>query len=399
MGERDVAEARAAIDGRMDAILRLWRHLVETESGSRSKAGVDRVAGIVGGALADLGFQCETVSQAHVGNHLLASQSFGGRGRILFSCHLDTVWPEGTVATWPFRVEGNRATGPGVGDMKGGIVVMLEALRCVLARGVRPPERITVVCAGDEELGSQTARSLIEREARRADWCFVMESAPPGCLVTGRSAVGNFTLSVEGRTAHCGGAFEDGASAIRELAHKVLALEALCRPRDGVIVSAGMVQGGVARQVVPDRASALFDVRARTREQQDRLLADLSSITRRAAVPGTRCSLSGEFHRPPFEESAGGRALFALARDVGRALGMDLRPLHRGGGSDGNLTAAAGTPTLDGLGPVADEVCSRREWADVESIPRKAALIVGLLDRLPDAPDAGIAERASGEDG
>jgi len=389
MEVRGVAEVRTAIEGRRDSILQLWRRLEEIDSGSRYKPGVDRVAGIVGEALANLGFRCEVVPQAHVGNHLLASQSFRGRGRILFSCHLDTVWPEGTTETWPFRVEGNRVTGPGVGDMKGGLVVMLEALRFFLARDTHLPERITVVCAGDEELGSQTARSLIENEARRSDWCFVMESAPPGdYLVTGRSAVGNFTVSVEGKTAHCGGAFDEGASAIRELAGKILALEALCRPRDGIIVSAGVLQGGVARQVVPDSASALFDVRARTREQQDRLVTELRSIIGRATVLGTRCSLSGEFHRPPFEETAGGRALFTVAREVGCELGMDLKPLHRGGGSDGNLAAALGTPTLDGLGPVADEICSRRESAEVGSIAQKAALVVGLLDRLPDIPDA-----------
>ncbi len=385
MSQKMMSDIKVEMERDLDRMVGLWKALVETDSGSAYKPGVDRVNEMVRNILVDLGFTCRVIRQEEVGNHLVAARTFGGRGRVLLSCHLDTVWPEGTAAEWPFRVQDGRATGPGVIDMKGGIVVMIEALRHLLASGTCGLERISVVGAGDEEFGSQTARATIESEAKQADWCFVMESAPPGdFLVTARRAVGNFRLRVEGRTAHCGTRYEDGVSAVRELAHKILAFEALNNPEEGIIVSAGLIRGGVARQVVPEVATAIFDVRTRTRAQQEQLTARMTASAAQPTVPGTRCVLEGEFHRPPFEESPGGLTLFELARETGRGLGMDLKGCIRGGGSDGSFAAALGVPTLDGLGPVGDHICSRREYGEVKSLPAKAALLAGLLRQLPE---------------
>jgi len=372
-----------ALKTREQSMVEELRAYVCTESGSRDKPGVDRAGRLAADALAGLGFAVEAIPQPDCGDHLVARRTGGGRGRLLALIHLDTVWPQGTLRDNPFRLEDGRAYGPGVLDMKGGWVVLFSALRALAEAGWDGLAATTVFLCGDEELGSPTGRAWIEREARGADWALVLEPArESGALVVERGVVGALSLEVQGITAHTTAA-ERGASAIRALAHKVLELERLTHPARGTIVSVGVVAGGSARQVVPDRATASIDVRARTAGDAEEVLRRIRIIADTPHVHGTSARLGGGITRPAFERTAGIEQLLRLAQICGREIGLSLDGAATPSGSDGNFSAALGIPTLDGLGAEGGHVCSRNEFVLVESLPRRAALLAGLIAELP----------------
>ena len=358
---------------------------VTIESGSRDKEGVDAVGRAVGPRFQELGFSLERLSEADFGDHLVARRAGHGRGRLLALIHLDTVWPRGTLEEFPFQGQDGRASGPGVLDMKGGWVVLRAALAALDRAGWDGLASTTVFMTGDEELGSPRDRAHIEVLAREADWALVLEPAREnGDLVGRRGMVGAAYLTVRGVTAHAGNSPERGASAIREAAHKILALEGLADRAQGVLVSVGTIAGGAARQVVPDRVELSIDLRASTAEQADRLMADLRRIAGESQVPGTSSELSGGITRPAFLPTPGGEALLALAQRCGRELGLDLHGLTSRAGSDGNFTAALGVPTLDGLGPQGANGCSRDEYVTIDTLPVRAALLAAIISGLPE---------------
>ena len=307
------------------------------------------------------------------GGHLRAELS--GQGRpILLSAHCDTVWPAGTLAEMPFRVEGATAYGPGAYDMKAGLVVMLEAIR--LAGDDR--RALRVFLTGDEEIGSRTARPLLEQAADGVAAAFVVE--PPsktGNLKTSRKGLGRFTLTVTGRASHAGTARADGVSAIEELAHQILALHALTDDDAGTSVNVGVVSGGTSENVVPAQAEARIDVRVATMADRDRLEQTLAGL--RPVHPEATLELGGGWTRPPLERSEGAAKLFERARDYGRELGLELEEESSGGGSDGNLIGALGVPVLDGLGAEGAGAHSLDEHVELDSIPVRAELLSRLL--------------------
>lgn len=356
---------------------------VGIESGSRDKAGVDRAGYAVAEAFRELGFTVERLPEGECGDHLVARRHGGGRGRLLALIHLDTVWPRGTLAENPFRVEDGRAFGPGVLDMKGGWVVLLWALRALRDAGWDGLASITVFLTGDEELGSPAGRPWIEREARAADWALVMEPAREnGDLVTQRGMVGAVHFDILGITAHTVAA-ERGASAITEAAYKILALERLTDAARGALVNVGTIEGGSARQVVPDRVRLSVDLRAPSADLAGELLARVTAIAEARQVAGTTTVMTGGITRPAFEPSAGTERLLRLAQECGRALGLSLNGAATRAGSDGSFAAALGVPTLDGLGPQGANAVSRQEYVLVDSLPQRAALLASLIAGLP----------------
>lgn len=372
-----------ALAARQDALVDELRGYVSVESGSRDKAGVDRVGRLAAERFGALGFSVERIPEPHCGDHLVARRSGTGRGRLLALIHLDTVWPAGTLAENPFRIIDGRAYGPGVLDMKGGWVVLRAALQALDESGWDGPSSLTVFMTGDEELGSPRGRPWIERAAREADWALVMEPAREnGDVVVARGMVGAVYLDVAGVTSHA--TFPDrGASAIRDLAHKVLELEALSDPARGVLVNVGTIEAGSARQVIPDRARASVDVRAPTPEQAETLMASIREVAARVHVPGTHATLSGGITRPAFALSSESERLFGLARQTGRELELEFGGQTARAGSDGNFTAALGVPTLDGMGPEGANGCARDEYVVLDSLPRRAALLAGIIAGLP----------------
>jgi len=355
----------AGVDQRLVDLL---RELVEIESPSYTP-GVRDVALRVGAELARLDGEIELLE----GDHLRAE--LAGRGAPLLLCgHADTVWPVGTLEAMPFRVDGDRAYGPGAYDMKACLVLMLEAVR--LAGDDRRALRVFITA--DEEMGSPTARPLLEHAAEGVAAALIVE--PPGAtgnLKTARKGLGRFAVRVEGRPAHAGTHPGEGVSAIQELAHQILALQALNDEERGVSMNVGVVSGGTSENVVAAEAEARFDVRVprfADRERVEHALAALAPVDERAKL-----ELRGGWTRPPLERSEGAGRMFARAREYGRELGLDLDEEASGGGSDGNLVGAVGVPVLDGLGAGGSGAHAPDEHVFLPSIPPRARLLARLL--------------------
>jgi glutamate carboxypeptidase len=366
-----------------DMVDELGRY-VSMESGSFDKEGVDHAGRVLSGAFEELGFTIERRPEEKLGDHLVARRPGSGQGRLLALIHLDTVWPRGTLAENPFRVENGRAYGPGVLDMRGGWIVLLSALRALRDIGWDGFAETVVVMTSDEEIGTERGRVWIEEEARHADWALVLERVREnGALVVQRSLISGFDLTVHGVTAHTQDSHR-GASAIREIANKIEALEALTdRPR-GIIINVGTVRGGTARQVVPEFAHAYIDLRAITAEIGAEVRAKSNEIVNRQYVPNTRAEIVEGSYRPPMEPNAGTEQLLALAQKCGSEIGIEVHGASSLGGSDGSFTAALGVPTLDGLGAEGAHSCSKAEYTILDSLPRRAALLAGMMTRLPD---------------
>ncbi len=297
--------------------------------------------------------------------------------RVVLVGHFDTVWPAGTLQRKPFRVDGDRATGPGVFDMKAGIVQGFEALATLDTL-----DGIAVVLNSDEEIGSASSRALIEETARGARAALVLEPSAGmhGALKVGRKGVSMYQLTVHGRAAHAGLEPERGVNALVELAHRVVALGAMARPELGTTVTPTVAQAGTTSNVVPALASLQVDVRALQPEEQQRVDDAIRAMA--TTIPGAEVVVEGGPNRPPLPETAS-RALFERARQVAEGLGIAaLDGITVGGGSDGNFTAGIGTPTLDGLGAVGDGAHAEHEHVVVEAMPERAALLAGLVEDL-----------------
>jgi glutamate carboxypeptidase len=294
--------------------------------------------------------------------------------------HFDTVWPRGTIERLPFDVDADGiATGPGCFDMKGGLVLLLFALAALSTIGRQPRRPLRVLLDCDEEIGSPTARDLIDTMASQAGVGLVLEPPlPGGVLKTARKGSLLYHLEIIGRAAHAGIEPEKGASAILELARQIEAINALHDPERGTLVNIGVVRGGSRLNVVPAQAEADIAVRVTTADDADRV--DRAMKTLSPSVPGTEVRVIAGRTRPPMQPSPASRELFARARVIAASAGIaDLTDGATGGGSDANLVAARGVPTLDGLGPEGDGAHADHEHVVVASMPARAALVAGLL--------------------
>ncbi len=365
-----------------EALVECLRKAVEIESPPNSKAGVDRLARFFAGELRRLKGKVRILGHPTAGSGLWAEFWGDRRGRkpLLLLGHLDTVWELGTLARMPFQTRHGRAYGPGVFDMKSGIVCALWAIRALQAHEVKPSSPVRLFLNSDEEVSSIAFRDRLRAEALKARAVLVLEPAGPGgALKTARKGVGEFRITVHGRSAHAGLNPGAGVNAIDELARQVLRLKKLARPRRGLTLNVGVIQGGTRPNVVPETAWASIDVRIprlRDRKAIERKFYGLQPIH-----PEARLVIEGGVNRPPMERAMAA-ALFRRARELGRELGMEIEEASVGGGSDGNFTAALGVPTLDGLGAVGDGAHARHEHVIIRELPRRAALIAALVARL-----------------
>jgi glutamate carboxypeptidase len=354
--------------------------LAEIESPSTDRAALERCAARLAAACRETGARVRREAGAPTADHVVAE--WPGQGRpILLLGHFDTVWPVGQLARMPVRQVDGRLHGPGVLDMKAGLAIALTAMK-VLVASVPEPSRppVTLLATSDEETGSATSRPVIEALARASAAALVLEPAiPGGALKTARKGVGEFEVRVHGVAAHAGADPSAGASAVHELARQVAAMTALADPAAGLSVNVGVIEGGTRSNVVAEQARAWVDVRVSRAADGARIEAALNAL--RPLDPRVRLEVRGGINRPPMERGPGVAALFALARDVARSWGEDLTEGATGGASDGNFTAALGVPTLDGLGGVGDGPHALHEHAIVDFLPRRAALLAGLLAR------------------
>lgn len=359
---------------RRGAMRAALRRLVEVESPSAEVDALRRCAEVVGRTGEELTGVAPEVLQSDGRPHL--RWRFGPRPRVLLLGHFDTVWPLGTLQRLPCREVDGRITGPGVFDMKAGIV---QGLFAVAALG-GAAAGVSMLLNSDEEIGSDSSRELIREAAREVEAVLVLEPAQGGALKTARKGVSLYRIDVEGRAAHAGLEPHRGVNATVELAHAVLAMQGMARPDAGTTVTPTVAASGTATNVVPAHAHLDVDVRALTPEEQQRVDAEMHGLA--ATLPGARLSVEGGPNRPPLPATAS-RDLFARAVDAGRRLGLgELRGVEVGGGSDGNFTAAEGVPTLDGLGADGDGAHAEHEHVVLSSVPERAALLAALLEDL-----------------
>jgi glutamate carboxypeptidase len=354
--------------------------LVRLESPTTDKAAVDRCGAELAARLEAIGGRVTRLARSERGDHLRAE--FGsGINQILLLGHFDTVWPVGQLERMPLVQSNGRLHGPGVFDMKAGIAIAMLAARALLEISAPLSRRIVMLWTTDEEVGSQTSREAIEDEARRSDAVLVLEpSLPGGAVKTARKGCGSYQLLIRGVAAHAGIEPQKGASAVQELAHQILRINALQDLARGVSVNVVQVTGGTRSNVIPDEARAAVDVRVPSLAAAAEMEAAFRGL--QPVDPRTTVTAAGGFDRPPLERTEGVARLYVQARDVARELGQDLAEGGTGGGSDGNFTAALGVPTLDGLGAIGDGAHALHEHVDVDTLPERAALVAGLIALL-----------------
>jgi glutamate carboxypeptidase len=359
----------------MDALLRDLEALVVRESPSDDARAVTALAHSIVERLRAAGVHAEARPCPPRGDAVLATMGQGPAGPLLLGHH-DTVWPRGTLAEIPFRVEEGRVRGPGVFDMKAGIALAIAVL-ADLARREKPP-RVTLLLTPDEELGTEASRPLLLEVARAHREVLVLEPSLAGAAKVARKGTGTFAATFGGRAAHAGLDPEQGASALLELAHCTLFAAALTCADTGTTVTPTVGHGGTRTNVVPDRARLSVDCRVWTKAEAERVEAALRAYAPRD--PRVSVALEGGFDRPPLEPTPAAQALYERAKAVATELGFDLPAARVGGASDGNLTAAAGVPTLDGLGPLGDGAHARHEWVLASDLPLRAELLARLID-------------------
>jgi glutamate carboxypeptidase len=309
---------------------------------------------------------------------------FAGRGpgRVLLLGHYDTVYPLGTLASMPCRVDGNKLTGPGVLDMKSGICLMLSAIAALKEWHGELPRPVSVLLVSDEEVGSDSSRAITEALAKKSAAVLVLEPSygPKGAVKTARKGVGEYQVKVTGKASHAGLDFEKGVNAVLELSRQIQKASGFTDLKKGLTVNVGLVSGGTRANVVPAEAAAAVDVRiARLKDAAgiEKKMRSLRPFNRKCKV-----EVSGGINRPPMERNAGVAALYEKAVRIAAGLGWKLAEAAVGGGSDGNFTAGLGIPTLDGLGGVGDGAHATHEHIVISELPRRAALIAGLIEEV-----------------
>lgn len=366
---------------KLPAMLETLEKLVCCESPSTEKGAADTCAALLASVWKFAGVQVEFLEQKHRGAHLritFAPRPASKRARLLVLGHYDTVYASGALAQMPFRIAGEKVFGPGVFDMKAGIVQALFALKALQQLNASLSKTVVFLWTSDEEIGSESSQKLIEAEAKRSDAVFVLEPAlgPKGLFKTARKGVGEAEIIVHGRASHAGLAPEKGANAIHELALQIARLKTWNDARRGISVNAGLILGGTRTNVIPDRAKAVIDLRALR-------IRDMRAIEKRLhalkpVLPGTQLEIRGGFNRAPLEHKHS-QVLFQRAGSLARQMGLKIGECTAGGGSDGNFTAALGIPTLDGFGAVGEGAHSPGEYIIAKTMPERAALLAAML--------------------
>lgn len=363
-------------------MLALLEKLVNIDSGTYLRKGVNQIAGIIVPKLHELGFEVERLPQPDFGDHLLARKGGTSMKRLLCIGHMDTVFPEGEAKRRPFRIDGDRAYGPGVLDMKGGIVVLLNSLYALMEGNPSLYQALdlTVLLNSEEEVLSPTSTPYIIREAQAVDTVCVFEPArPEGQVVIKRKGAGKYYLTVHGKAAHAGAQPELGVSAIEELARAILDFHALTDFEGGLTINVGVVRGGTRSNIIAEHAYAEIDVRAVDQVQIDRIQNEFNRICR-PHRDGIRMELTGGIAFPPMLKTERSLELLRLVHEAGRELGVDIDEIPTGGGSDGNH-ASHYAPTIDGLGPQGTGAHSQDETLIVPTLVERSKVFVLFIEK------------------
>ena len=371
------------VTGHRSRMLAMIADLVRAESPTEDRPAVNRCVSLLESWIKAAGGQSKRSKQKAAGD-LLIGRVGPTRSQVkplMLLGHLDTVWPLGTLNKMPFRVRGGRAWGPGVLDMKAGVVMALSALHILLKVGQlnRP---ILFLLNSDEETGSECSRALTESLARTCEAVFVLEPAQgiPGAYKTARKGVARYRLDIHGVAAHSGVDFARGHSAVLELGRQIERARAFTNPARGITVNAGVIGGGTRSNVVPAEAWAEFDVRigrAVDAARVDRQFRALRPFDRKCSL-----EVTGGINRPPMERTPGTVTLFRRAATIANGLGFELQEAATGGGSDGNFTSALGIPTLDGMGAVGEGAHADNESILLDALVPRTALLAAMIGGL-----------------
>ena len=384
-----VSELERLVTKRRDEFVDVLRGMVNVDCGSYTPEGVNAIADLCQSRFEKAGWEVERrqhrpgEGEQRLGDLVVGRVEGRGRTRVLMIGHTDTVFDPGTSAERPFRFEGERALGPGVTDMKGGLLTGFFAVETLLAAGFDGFDRITYVNNPDEEIGSPWSREVILSEAADADVALVLEAAREnGDIVSSRKGVLDVRLEITGRAAHAGVEPERGRNAILEAAHKTVAIQALNGRWPGVTANVGVVSGGTRPNVVPERCVIGFDVRSPHEDTFELAGQAVREIAETHAVPDVSVQMISHGWHRPMEKKEGGARLAALAIQVASELGFELRDTSTGGASDANTTSGAGVPSLDGLGPIGGDDHGPSEWLDLSSVVPRISLLAGIVSRL-----------------
>jgi glutamate carboxypeptidase len=382
-----VLEERAV--ARFDEYRTALQDMVNVDCGSYSPAGVGRIADLCVAFFAAHGWEVErrphvpTDGQPQLGDLVIGTLRGSGGPRVLLLGHMDTVFDDGTAAARPYRVEGERALGPGVSDMKGGLLAGTFATAVLQDAGYEAFDRITYVCNPDEEIGSPFSGPVIGAIATEHDATFVLECARGnGAIVSARKGVTDYVIRIRGRAAHAGVEPSRGRSAVLEAAHKAIAISALAGRWPGVTCNVGVLRGGTRPNVVPEDAVLEIDLRSPELATLEEAEREVERICREHTIPDVSVELRHDGWHRPMEKTEGSQRLVDLAVEVAAELGFAIEDVATGGASDGNTTSAAGCPTLDGLGPIGGGAHASDEWLDLASVVPRVALLAGLITRL-----------------
>ena len=382
---RSIERAEGLIDQYLDDL----KNIVNIDSGSYNKQGVDRVGAYLQERFQGFGFSTRLERREQYGDHLIATHNGNAPDgpRLLLIGHMDTVLADGEAQRRPFTISQQKgvrvATGPGVLDMKSGILIGLYGLHLLIAAQEANYQSVTFLCNSDEEIGSPSSKGLVQELARQADAALVLE---PGrgeaTVVSSRRGVGRYRVEVQGVSAHAGVEPKRGRNAILELAYQVQRLQALNDTIPGTTLNVGVIHGGERSNVVPDHAYCEIDIRVSDQTGLKALEAAMHKVTSKNLVQGTKVTLTGSMCHMPFERTEGNARLVRLVKEVGLEMGLKIEDVGSGGGSDGNTTAAMGVPTLDGLGAGGGLAHNPGEYIELDYLPRRIALLTGLVQRI-----------------
>ncbi|MFD9624866.1 M20 family metallopeptidase [Peribacillus muralis] len=364
-------------------MLQFVEQLVNIDSGSYTKKGIDEIGLILKAKFESLDFIVDIVEQRDYGNQLVIQHREAVEPHILVVAHMDTVFPEGTAQQRPFKVKGNRAFGPGVADMKASLVAIFYAIYCLKQTGQTGYKHVQIILNSDEEIGSPSSSSLITEKAAKKKYALVLEPArTDGSLVTARRGCGQFKVDIVGVAAHSGIEPEKGRSAVEELAHKIIALHQLNDRRSGISVNVGIIEGGSAVNAIASHAAGFVDVRISEKKQEAIILKQLKKICAKTYISGTKTTLTGKMDRSPMEKTEKTNMLLETIRQAGKEIGIDITDTSTGGGSDASFTADLGIPTVDGLGPIGGKAHSEEEYLEIPSLTERTLLLATVLEKL-----------------